>query len=134
MKLHPSELFKILGVESRIRILDLLKLHGPLGAKKISEELGISPAAVSQHLKVMKQADLVKNERKGFYIPYSVDEETLGECRVMMHSVCRCDCGPDSHQHGKRFKDVKLEELQRYKEDLKAELKAIEKKITKLKK
>ena len=38
-----AELFKILSVGSRIKIIDLLKNKGPLGVKELSEALGITP-------------------------------------------------------------------------------------------
>ena len=53
MQIEPSEMFKVLAVETRVKIIDLLKTEGPLGAKKISELLGITPAAVSQHLRIL---------------------------------------------------------------------------------
>jgi predicted transcriptional regulator len=42
MKLDPSEMFKVLGVDTRIRIIELLKSRGPLGAKNIAELVGIT--------------------------------------------------------------------------------------------
>ena len=47
MKIEPTEMFKALAVETRVKIIELLKSEGPLGAKKISELLGVTPAAVS---------------------------------------------------------------------------------------
>ncbi len=134
MKMHPFEMFKVLGVESRIKILELLKTDGPLGAKKIAEELGISPAAVSQHLKILRQADLVNNERKGYYIPYSVDVENLESCCGMLIQVCRCGteveyCFPESASP-----KADLDDLQKHKEELEAELKKVQDRISKLKK
>jgi DNA-binding transcriptional ArsR family regulator len=70
-----AELFKVLGVESRIRIIDLLKQRGPLGVNEMAQTLGITPSAVSQHLKILRLAGLVRNQRKGFWIPYEVDHE-----------------------------------------------------------
>ena len=87
MILNPSEMFKVLGVDTRIRIIDLLKSKGPLGAKNISEVIGITPAAVSQHLKTLKQAGFVRSERKGFWLPYSIDEEALEDCRARLSDV-----------------------------------------------
>ena len=49
MKIDPAEMFKALAVETRVKIIELLKSEGPLGAKKIAELVGITPAAVSQH-------------------------------------------------------------------------------------
>ena len=90
--LESSDLFKILGVKTRVRIIEILKSKGPLGAKSISEVLGITVAAVSQHLKTLKQAGLVKNERQGYWIPYSIDEDALEQCRGMLNKVCECGC------------------------------------------
>ena len=73
LRLNSSEIFKALSVESRIRIIELLKSKGSLGVKNIAEVIGITPAAVSQHLKVLKHAGLVRSTRKGYWIPYSID-------------------------------------------------------------
>ena len=45
MNLEPSEMFKALAVETRVKIIELLKSEGPLGAKKIAELVGVTPAA-----------------------------------------------------------------------------------------
>jgi len=133
MKMHPSEIFKVLGVETRIKILELLKTKGPLGAKVIAEELGISPAAVSQHLKIMRQADLVKNERKGYYIPYSVDEKAMEKCCVMLVDVCKCGCVPNKVIIKHISKRNNLLELEEYQIELKAKLQEVEDRISALK-
>ena len=87
-----AELFKVLGVESRIRIIDLLKQRGPLGVNEMAQILGITPSAVSQHLRILRQAGLVRNQRKGFWIPYEVDQEALEQCGQVISNVCRCGC------------------------------------------
>ena len=68
MKIEPSEMFKALAVETRVKIIELLKSEGPLGAKKIAERVGITPAAVSQHLKILRQVGFVRSERNGYWI------------------------------------------------------------------
>src|SRR4030067_3753337 len=88
-----AELFKVLGVESRIRIIYLLKQRGPLGVNEMAEVLGITPSAVSQHLKILRHAGLVRNQRKGFWIPYEVDQAALEQCGEVISNVCRCGCG-----------------------------------------
>jgi len=87
-----AELFKVLGVESRIRIIDLLKQRGPLGVNEMAQILGITPSAVSQHLKILRHAGLVRNQRKGFWIPYEVDQTALEQCGEVISNVCRCGC------------------------------------------
>lgn len=134
MKMHPFEMFKVLGVESRIKILELLKTDGPLGAKKIAIKLGISPAAVSQHLKILRQANLVKSERKGYYIPYSVDADNLETCCGMLIQVCKCGDHTDINIFERKSEETDLDELKEYKSRLEAELKKVEDRISRLKK
>jgi ArsR family transcriptional regulator len=92
MESKQAELFRVLGVESRLRIIELLKQKGPLGVNEMSEILGITPSAVSQHLKVLKYGGLVRNERKGYWIPYQIDPVALEECRKLLSKVCTCGC------------------------------------------
>jgi len=87
-----AEKFKVLGVESRIRIIELLKHKGALSVNEIAGVLGITASAVSQHLKVLKYAGLVKNERRGYWIHYEVDPVALEQCNQMLSEVCMCDC------------------------------------------
>ena len=87
-----AEMFKVLGVENRIRIIELLKSKGPLGVNELSEALEITPSAVSQHLKILRHAGLVRNERKGYWIPYRVNEEALVKCQSLLSKVCSCGC------------------------------------------
>lgn len=133
MKLEPSEMFRVLGVETRIKIIDLLKSKGPLGAKNISEILGITPAAVSQHLKILKQAGLVRSERKGYWIPYSIDEEALERCRDVLSEVCTCGCQGTGKFKEKELMDSSLESLERYEKELQGELRVVQKRIEEIK-
>jgi DNA-binding transcriptional ArsR family regulator len=87
-----AELFKVLGVESRIRIIDLLKQRGPLYVNEMAQILGITPSAVSQHLKILRHAGLVRSQRKEFWIPYEVDQAALEQCGEVISNVCRCGC------------------------------------------
>jgi ArsR family transcriptional regulator len=121
------EKFKVLGVETRVRIVELLKEKGELGSKEISEKIGITPAAVSQHLKVLKQAGLVKCKRQGCFIPYSLNEGALEEYQREFVEVCSCD--GTQKKKGKKVKQ-ELDDLKLLKQGLKKELGNINKKIS----
>jgi len=129
MKTEPSEIFKVLGVETRVKIIELLKSKGPLGSKNIAELVGITPAAVSQHLRTLRQAGLVRSERKGYWIPYSIDEEALENCREVLNEVCTCGCGGKGKFREKELSDASLESLKRYEKELRNELKVIRERI-----
>ncbi len=122
MNVEPSELFKVLSVETRVKILDLLKSQGPLGAKVIGTTIGITTAAVSQHLKILKQAGLVRSERKGYWIPYSIDEKALENCRQILNEVCTCGCKGTGKFREIELKRSNLVSLKKYEEELKNEL------------
>ena len=52
--------FKALGSQTRIGILDWLGLHGPANAGELSEALRISPGALTPHLRLLMDAGLVR--------------------------------------------------------------------------
>jgi DNA-binding transcriptional ArsR family regulator len=132
MKLDPSEMFKVLGVETRIKIIELLKSKGSLGAKNIAEVFGITPAAVSQHLKVLRQAGLVRNERKGYWIPYSIDEEALENCRCILNEVCTCGCKGTGKFKEQELKNASLVSIMKYERKLERELQNVRERISKI--
>lgn len=136
MESKRAELFKILGVETRIRIIELLKQKGPLGANEMSEMLGITPSAVSQHLKILKHAGLVRNERKGYWIPYEIDPTALEKCGEFLSTVCTCGC-----EGSGRFREAELSKaedkvalLTKYEKELQEELKKVQGQLEELKK
>src|SRR3989337_2751441 len=129
MKIVPSEMFKVLAVETRVKIIDLLKSRGPLGANNIAELVGITPAAVSQHLKILRQSGLVRSERKGYWIPYSIDEEALENCRQILNEVCTCGCRGTGKFKEKELNKTSLESLMKFKKELQNELKTVRERI-----
>lgn len=129
MEFVPSEIFKVLSVETRVRIIDLLKSRGPLGVKNIAELVGITPAAVSQHLKILRQSGLVRSERKGYWIPYSIDEEALENCRQILNEVCTCGCRGTGKFKEKELDNASLESLKKYKKELQNELRTVRERI-----
>ena len=132
MKLEPTEMFKSLAVETRVKIIDLLKSEGPLGAKKISELIGVTPAAVSQHLKILKQAGFVRSERNGYWIPYSIDEEALNNCKEVLTEICTCGCQGTGKFREKKLSDSSLESLKKYKQEIETELGTVRVRIKEL--
>ncbi len=126
MNAQAAELFKALGVETRLKILELMKQKGSIGAKEIAGELGITVAAASQHLKILKHIGLVTSKREGYWIPYSLDEEALEHCSMMMNSVCSCPHHTPFHQrkeiHENDSQDRSIEELEMQRDALEKKL------------
>ncbi|KYD05892.1 hypothetical protein B4102_3065 [Heyndrickxia sporothermodurans] len=67
-----NEVFKALSDPTRRKILDLLK-EEDLTAGEISDHFNMSKPSISQHLKLLKNAGLVQDEKKGQYVFYSLN-------------------------------------------------------------
>ncbi len=131
MKLENSEIFKALAVPNRLHIIAILKSRGPHGAKEIARLIGITPAAASQHLRVLRQAGLIRSERKGYWIPHSIDEKAMENCRCIVDEICTCH--PGGKTGVKKEEINNLESLKKYKKELEQELQSVLKRIDEIK-
>ena len=73
-----QDTLQALADPTRREILNLLK-QSRMSAGEISNHFSISGAAVSRHLSVLKEADLIRNEREGKYIYYEINATVLEE-------------------------------------------------------
>lgn len=89
--MKEADLFKILSVDKRIEIIELLKKK-PMSVNVLAEALGITQSAVSQHLRVLKSNGFVKDERQGYWIYYSLNRDSLEKCRQRLNRICTCGC------------------------------------------
>ena len=71
-----SELFKIFGDSTRIQILSLL-LRAELCVGEISSLLNLSPSAISHQLRILRQARLVRYNKVGKEVYYSLDDDHI---------------------------------------------------------
>ncbi|MFZ5944708.1 MAG: ArsR/SmtB family transcription factor [Bacillota bacterium] len=103
------QVFKALGDETRLKILIILSRR-KICAKGLAKHLDISEAAVSQHLKVLKDAGIIIGEKVGYYVHYDLQEpilleivkyieqinndHTINGCKLGMHipNDCKADC------------------------------------------
>lgn len=73
-----QDTLRALADPTRREILNLLK-HSRLSAGEICNHFSISDAAVSRHLSVLKDADLIRDEREGKFIYYELNASVLEE-------------------------------------------------------
>jgi len=71
---------KVLSVETRIRIIALCKGQ-PMCVGGLAQSIGVSDAAISQHLRVLRNAGLVIGEKRGNFCHYAVDLQVLAKWR-----------------------------------------------------
>jgi ArsR family transcriptional regulator len=124
--MNLSETLKILADETRFKIVEfLLERDYCVGA--LAGRLGISDAAVSQHLQILRKGGLIKGEKRGYWTHYSVETERLNEMAGKLveladsaanrqsgcwreisgkpdgrrNSMCKCNC-----EHPEKLKDT----------------------------
>ena len=77
---------KALADPTRREILKMLR-SGPMSAGEIEEKFDMSFAAVSRHLAVLKEADLVRDNREGKFIYYEINTSVLEEVMLWLNEL-----------------------------------------------
>ena len=84
-----AEIFKALSDPTRLKLVKLLsehpmhncpsECHGQefLCVNALAHRLGVTQSAVSQHLRVLRQARIVRGVRRGHFMHYSLDQDGL---------------------------------------------------------
>lgn len=71
--------FAALAEPNRRRILKLIAANGEMSSTDISNQFDISAPAVSQHLKVLREAELLKMEKRANQRIYSINPKGVDE-------------------------------------------------------
>ena len=91
-----SDIFKALADPTRLKLLKLLSGQSIvfcggecdgrtfLCVGALAEKLKVTQSAVSQHLRILRQAGLVTGERRGSFMHYSIDDEGIGRYRALV--------------------------------------------------
>jgi len=88
------EFFKALSDPTRLRLVKLLNdcqpgvcKGGPLCVNALAHQLGVTQSAVSQHLRILRQAGLVRGARQGAFMHYSLDPAGLEKCKTALRET-----------------------------------------------
>lgn len=81
-----ADTFKALSDPARRDILEMLK-NKPLSAGEIAKQFDMTQATVSYHLKVLKKADLIRENRKKNFIYYELNLTVLEELMMWLSDL-----------------------------------------------
>jgi DNA-binding transcriptional ArsR family regulator len=84
-----ARLFKVLSVGTRVRMINLLK-ERTLCVNAMAQMLEITPAAVSQHLRVLRDADIVTADKRGNFVHYRVNRDALKALQELADELLSC--------------------------------------------
>ena len=83
-------IFGALSDPTRLKLVRLLCCQrdpDALCVNALAAILGVTQSAVSQHLRVLRAAGLVKGERRGYHIHYFINHDTLERCRWLVSAA-----------------------------------------------
>jgi DNA-binding transcriptional ArsR family regulator len=83
------DMFVALSDPTRRAILELLASRGELSASDIYEQFSVSPQAISQHLKVLREAKLVVMEKRAQKHLYRLNPQTLSQFETWVQQTRR---------------------------------------------
>ena len=81
-----STMLKALGEPTRLLIFQQLLIRKHC-IRSLSKKLGITESAISQHMKVLREAGLVYGERYGYHIHYLPKQDALDELSVAFEKM-----------------------------------------------
>jgi DNA-binding transcriptional ArsR family regulator len=81
------EVFKALSDPTRLRLVKLLGGGQPLCVNALAKRLSVTQSAVSQHLRVLRQAGLVAGHRQGSFIHYALRTDRLNTYRKRIAKI-----------------------------------------------
>ena len=81
-----QDTLKALSDPTRREILQMLR-SGSKSAGEISEKFDITAAAISRHLSVLKEADLIRDRRDGTFIIYTLNTSVLEDVLLWVNNL-----------------------------------------------
>ena len=98
-----ARILKVLSLSTRVRIIQLLKAR-VLCVNALAARLDVTQGAVSQHLRILRDAGLVTDGRRGYFVHYRLNEKTLAKWQAAIDDLLV----PSSAKVTKRKKGVRL--------------------------
>ena len=92
-----DRILKALGEPMRLKIYQAL-LERKHCVRSLSKKFGISESAISQHLKIMREAGLVYGEKYGYHMHYLPDQEAIDFLAEQVEQMRRASLQVDREQ------------------------------------
>ena len=88
--MDKKKILKAMADETRMKIMQLLLRHNYC-VRALAQELNLSEAAISQHLKVLREAGLLVGEKRGYFMHYTVERPVLHQLAKEIQALADMD-------------------------------------------
>lgn len=95
-QIKAAEFAKAIAHPARIAILEILSKTNACYCGDITEELPLAQSTISQHLKALKSAGIIKGEIEGVRTCYCFDEDNLAEFKEVIEAIIKKFTIPNS--------------------------------------
>jgi ArsR family transcriptional regulator, arsenate/arsenite/antimonite-responsive transcriptional repressor len=89
MNIQPDRFFRILGDQTRLRVLALLAREGELCVCELSGALDEIQPKISRHLALLREAGLVLDRRQGQWVYYRLNPKLPGWAHAVLAETAR---------------------------------------------
>lgn len=103
-KVRFAQLNKALSHPARLAILEILASREQCMCGNIATMLPLAQSTVSQHLKLLKEAELIKGTITGSSICYDINPDTMRECCEMFGDFCENILSYEKVQNGNEMR------------------------------
>jgi DNA-binding transcriptional ArsR family regulator len=82
-----SKYLKAIADPTRLNIIKLLNSSKPLCVNAIAKKMNVTQSAISQHLRILRQLNLVFGNRMGYHIHYGINQEELKKNMNLLDTI-----------------------------------------------
>lgn len=86
---QQARLFRALGDRTRLTVIRELCVRGEACAGVLVGCCGVTQPTVSHHLKVLREAGLIRPQRQGRLIRYRLEPDVAAELRSLLESIAQ---------------------------------------------
>jgi ArsR family transcriptional regulator len=108
---EQAAFFTALSDATRLKLLKLLgrqRKPDALCVNALAGLLGVTQSAVSQHLKVLKSAGLVKGVRRGYHIHYFVNDDMVEKYRNLLSTALNIDVSQRNRKSERNLQNTSI--------------------------
>jgi DNA-binding transcriptional ArsR family regulator len=81
--------FSVLAEPHRRRVVEILASRGQLSASQICDEFDVTPQAISQHLRVLRQANVIKMEKRAQQRIYAFNPQSVKQIQAWAAAMAK---------------------------------------------